>query len=185
MPGSSHRLGLASLVDVFPVRARQGPLHFRIGATGLRWLDGIVAPFRWNERTIDGVSLLVLRNPETGKERAVILNRIARRVVRKMRDLGQYPEYIFPRCSVSKPINNAWIKAELPDEPYIKKGIHNLRCTFDLRLQFEGVTTDDRNALLGRFNRSINQKSSAREISRLANLVELITKAKDIPMIHG
>ncbi len=104
--------------------------------TGVRRAE--IFKLKWNDRReINGVDLFILRETKNGQDRPVIMNRLARRSVNSMQ--GDSETTVFPRISVSKPFNKAWIKAGLPDEPLIRKGIHNLRHTCGLRLRNAGV----------------------------------------------
>ncbi len=80
---------------------------------------------RWeDQRTRDNTDYFYLREPNYGRERPVVLNRVSRKAVDTMK--GRDPEFVFPHRDVSKPINRAWVKVGLPNHPLIRKGINNL-----------------------------------------------------------
>lgn len=100
---------------------------------GLKWTDMVPLP------DLD-TFVFVLRETKNSKDRAVICNSIARRAVSHMKGNGS--EYVFPAgmCRQSgKTWANAWIRAGLPKDPLVRKGIHNLRHTFAHRLRACGV----------------------------------------------
>lgn len=149
--------------------------------TGVR--RGEIFKLRWtDEREINGVKLFILRETKNGHDRPVILNRLARRTVNAMR--GSNRAHVFPIRSISKPFNKAWIKAGLPDHPLIRKGIHNLRHTFGHRLRTEGISPEDRDALLGHSNHSLTQHYALPDLERLAGMVELITKFRETAVLR-
>lgn len=130
------------------------------------------------------------RETKNGQDRPVILNSIARRVVEQMRQpTGEkhFPRsdvYVFPRMTVNKVFNLAWIEAGLPDHPLIKKGVHNLRHTFGYRLRQAGVPAEDRDALLGHHNRSLTQHYAVPDLKRLAEFAELVTVRNDMAVLR-
>lgn len=139
----------------------------------LKWID---------ERLINGVNLFILRETKNGKDRPVILNRLARRAVDSRRDMDE--TFVFLKQSISKPFNKAWVKAGLPDEWLIKKGIHNLRHTCGMRLRNAGVEPEDRDAILGHHNKSLTQHYALPAIERLGEIVERITKPVDMAVLR-
>jgi integrase len=160
--------------------------------TGVRREE--IFKLKWeDERDIDGVKLFILRDTKNGQDRPVILNSIARRVVEQMRgwdspspitgEKGD-PVYVFPRMTVNKVFNLAWKMAGLPDDKYVKKGIHNLRHTFGHRLRAAGVPAEDRDALLGHHSRSLTQHYALPDIQRLAQYAELVTVRNDVPVLR-
>ena len=143
----------------------------------LRWAD---------ERDIDGVQVFILRDTKNGQDRPVILNSIASRIVGYMR-IQHGPEnhdHVFPKVTVSKVFNLAWIAAGLPDDALVKKGIHNLRHTYGYRLRCEGVSGEDRDALLGHHNKSLTQHYAVPDIKRLAELSERVTVRRDVAVLR-
>ena len=133
-------------------------------------------------------SKVFILNPETtknGKARAVILNSVALNVVEHNRKLYGNNELVFPSPngnvvqSVSRSWNKAWIKAGLPDDPLIKKGIHNFRHTYGQRLRASGVPEEDRDALLGHANKSLSQHYAQADVERLTAYSERVTVRTD------
>ena len=70
--------------------------------------------------------------------------------------------------------NRAWIKAKLPTEQGILKGVHNLRHSFGRRLRGAGIPLETRKALLGHAHGDITTHYSAAELSELLEAVEKI-----------
>lgn len=139
----------------------------------LKWVD---------ERDLKDVKLFILRETKNGKDRAVILNSLARRAVESLR--GVNGAFVFRRQSISKPFNKAWIKAGLPDTWLIKKGIHNLRHTCGMRLRNAEVEPEDRDAILGHHSKSLTQHYAAPAIERLGEMVQRITKPVDMAVLR-
>lgn len=169
----------AKFFRLLPERLR--PLCIFAVNTGVR--RGELWKLKWSEeREVDGVRLFIIRETKNGKDRPVILNRLARRVVESAR--GQFSDFVFREQSVSKPFNAAWVKAGLPDDPLIKKGIHNLRHTFCSRLRNAGVPAEDRDKLSGHANSSLTQHYALPVVKRLYDYVELITKPNDLAVLR-
>lgn len=139
----------------------------------LKWADA---------REVDGVRLFILRDTKNGHDRPVILNRLACRAVDSLHGLTL--PHVFNPISVSKPFNRAWVKAGLPDDPLIRKGIHNLRHTFGHRLRAAGVGPEDRDCLLGHNSRSLTQHYARADFQRLGPLAELITKGRETTILR-
>lgn len=155
--------------------------------TGVRREE--IFKLKWSDyREIDGVGMFILRETKNTHDRPVILNSIARRVVEQMRDghfQGKKREgYVFPKMTVNKVLNRAWVDAGLPDDPYIKKGIHNLRHTFGHRLRSCGVEEEDRDLLLGHHSRDLTQHYAASDVPRLGELVERVTVRRDVAILR-
>ena len=156
--------------------------------TGVRREE--IFKLRWDdEREMDGVKLFILRDTKNGQDRPVILNSVARRVVEYMRngenEKGKkHPEFVFWPMTISKVFNLAWVEAGLPDDKYVKKGIHNLRHTFGHRLRAAGVPAEDRDALLGHHNRSLTQHYALPDIQRLAEYSERTTIRNEVPVLR-
>jgi len=149
--------------------------------TGVRRSE--IFKLKWDdERDIHGVNLFILRDTKNGQDRPVILNRLARRAVDSMRGNGL--DVVFRKQSISKSFNAAWVRAGLPDQWLIKKGIHNLRHTCGMRLRNCDVREEDRDAILGHHNRSLTQHYAAPAVERLGAIVELITKPQDIAVLR-
>lgn len=149
--------------------------------TGVRRAE--IFKLKWSDRrNVGDADLFILRDTKNGKDRPVILNSLARRSVNSMQ--GKSESSVFPPVSIPKPFNKAWVKAGLPDDPLIRKGIHNLRHTFGYRLRSEGVPPEDRDALLGHHNHSLTQHYALPDIQRLSKHVEKITKPRDTAVLR-
>jgi len=115
---------------------------------------------------------------KTDVERVVVLNSIARRVIESRRGINDHYVFTYRGNPVGK-LNNsawkrAWIKAALPVEKTVRRGVHNLRHTFGRRLRGAGVALETRKSLLGHANGDITTHYSAAELDELIQAVELI-----------
>lgn len=148
--------------------------------TGLR--RGELWQLLWSEeQEHNGIQMFIIRNTKNGHPRPVILNSLAKRQVESARGNG---DRVFKERYVSGPFNKAWVKAGLPDDPLIKKGIHNLRHTFGYRLRSADVSAEDRDALLGHHNHSLTQHYAMPRIEKLYECVERITKPIDATVLR-
>jgi len=68
----------------------------------------------------------------------------------------------------------AWLKSGLPDNPAIRKGVHNLRHTYGRRLRAAGIPLETRKVLLGHASGDITTHYSAAEIDELLVAAEKI-----------
>lgn len=153
---------------------------------GLKWSDMVPIP------DLD-TFVFILRGTKNGKDRAVICNSIARRAVSYQRDNGS--QFVFPsRCgrnlngrvrTSGKVWSNAWVKAGLPNDPLIRRGIHNLRHTFGHRLREAGVPEEDRALLLGHNNSSLVQHYAMPTIERLCEMAERVTVRRDAVILRA
>jgi integrase len=144
---------------------------------------------KWKDQIdVDGVTVFVARDTKNGEDRPIICNSISARVVGYMRD-GHFqgrprPGYVFPRMTVSKILNKAWVAAGLPDEKLVKKGIHNLRHTYGYRLRQAGVQAEDRDSLLGHNKKSMSQHYAIADLRKLVAFSELTTIRNDDPVLR-
>jgi integrase len=149
---------------------------------GLRWEDEVRLP-----ELGDDIFVLILNRTKNGMQRAVIPNSIARRCVDNMR--GQNSEWIFPltkmRCHHGKVWQQAWVRAGLPDDPLIKKGIHNLRHSCAQRMRAADVSQEDRNTILGHARRNLAEHYALPDIKRLLDAVEKITVRRDTAILRS
>lgn len=175
------------------------PNHWQMGAAlfavntgvrkselfGLKWTDKVEIP------ELDSFVFL-LTDTKNGKDRAVICNSIARRAASYQEGNGS--KYVFPSQraqnvgSMVKACNklwrNAWFKAGLPDDPLIRKGIHNLRHTYAHRLRAANVPVEDRDALMGHNNASLSQHYALPDIERLQEMSERVTVKRDTVVLR-
>lgn len=145
---------------------------------GLQWSD---------EREVPGFerySVFILRGTKNNETRAVICNSLARRAVRYMTDNEH--ELVFPQRweggrlrQSGKVWARAWVRAGLPSDPLVRKGIHNLRHTFGQRLRAAGVPVEDRDSLLGHNKHNISQHYALPDLTRLIEAAERVTKERD------
>jgi integrase len=146
---------------------------------GLRWEDEVKIP------DLDAF-VFVLNRTKNGERRAVIPNSIARRCVEAMRGLNS--EWVFPltkmRCHHGKVWLQAWDRAGMPDDPLLKKGIHNLRHTAAHRLRAAGVSQENRNAILGHARTNLAEHYALPDLKRLFEAVELITVRRDTAILR-
>ena len=93
-------------------------------------------------------------------------------------------DVVFALRSVSKPINKAWVKAGLPDHPFIRKGINNFRHTYAHRLRLAGASETECETLLGLRYGKRERQYSVVDLKRLEDLAELTITVKepDLPV---
>lgn len=126
---------------------------------------------RWDkEGHMNGVEYFSLESLDGGQPHPVILNCVARRVVRQM--AGRDPEFVFPYRDISKPIDKAWVKAGLPGHKLVRKGVNNLRYTIANRLRLAGATDQEREAMFGLRNSDREHQYAVLDFQRLAELAE-------------
>ena len=153
---------------------------------GLKWSDMQPIP------ELD-TFVFILRATKNGEDRAVICNSIAQRAVNYQR--GNMSKYVFPsRCpqhvgSMVRATNGVWRKAwedaRLPDDPLIRKGIHNLRHTYAHRLRAAEVPVEDRDALMGHSKASLSQHYALPDIERLQKMSERVTEMRDTVVLRS
>lgn len=153
---------------------------------GLQWSDMVTIP------ELDSY-VFILRDTKNGHDRAVICNSIAKRAVSYQRDNGS--RFVFPsksfsnfngRVNISNKVwHKAWKAAGMPDDPIIRKGIHNLRHTFAHRLRAANVPQEDRNALLGHNNASLSEHYALPDIERLEEMAERVTERKETVVLRA
>lgn len=100
------------------------------------------------------------------RDRLVILNRIAERVIQGVRNNHSEFVFTFKRKPISRMLNMGWKKARL------KVGlsnvrVHDLKHTFGRRLRAAGVSFEDRQDLLGHKNGRITTHYSNAELNNL------------------
>ncbi len=139
----------------------------------LRWDWEVQLPEMETSVFILGASIT-----KTSTERVVVLNAVARRVIESRRGIHAEQVFTYRGRPVGKLRSSAWRRAwkavNLPDEPGILKGVHNLRHTFGRRLRSAGIPLETRKALLGHANGDITTHYSAAELEELINATEAI-----------
>ncbi|MEE4109477.1 MAG: tyrosine-type recombinase/integrase [Halieaceae bacterium] len=109
----------------------------------------------------------------------IVLNSIATRVVDAQRATGS--DHVFPvrgkrRAQLhTSAWKRAWVKAGLPVDRTVLKGVHNLRHTFGRRLRAAGVPIETRKLLMGHANGDITTHYSAAELGELLAAAEKVT----------
>jgi integrase len=143
-----------------------------------------VCQLRWEwEVKVPALDTSVFILPEsltkTSTERVVVLNSIARRVVKARRGIDEHHVFTYRGKPLGKlrtsAWRRAWDKAGLPTEDGILKGVHNLRHTFGRRLRGAGVTLETRKALLGHANGDITTHYSEAELGELLAAAQKVT----------
>lgn len=117
---------------------------------------------------------------KNGEERLVVLNDVARSIIRKQR--GLHPEWVFPyeERALHRMNDTAWRSARkraaekwkklhgVPAHPsFGRVRVHDLKHTFGRRLRAADVPEEDRKALLGHTVGSITSHYSAAELTKL------------------
>jgi integrase len=136
---------------------------------GLSWREEI--------RLEDGsVFLLEGDRTKNGKERIIVLNRVAQSVVEAQR--GKHPEFVFTYRGhpVTRMNNSAWKKAR-ERVGLTQVRVHDLRHTFGRRLRAAGVSLEDRQDLLGHHAGRITTHYSAAEIGALREAVNRVAES--------
>lgn len=153
---------------------------------GLKWSDMCPVP------ELD-TYVFILTGTKNGEDRAVICNSIAKRAVNYQRDNGS--KYVFPSRrgqsagTMVRACNGVWRKAweaaDLPSDPLIRKGIHNLRHTYAHRLRAADVPVEDRDALMGHSRASLSQHYALPDIERLEMMSERVTVKRDTVVLRS
>lgn len=166
------------LIESLPLHLREMAL-FAIN-TGCR--ESEVCQLRWDwEMPIPELEASVFVIPDwlakNGKERVVVLNRIAAEIVERNR--GVHPERVFTYRDepVTKIDNSAWKRARqvaadgyparlgsVAPSGFENLRVHDLRHTFGRRMRSVGVTLEDRQDLLGHESGRMTTHYSSAEI---------------------
>ena len=152
--------------------------------TGLR--ESALVQLRWDwevEVPEIGDSVFVCPGWPNGKnhdrEYLLVLNQTARNVLDEER--GKHSEFVFtydgkPAKGVyNSAWKRAWARAGLPTDNRYRKGVHNLRHTFEHRLRAAGVSFEDRHDLLWHTSGRVTTQYSAPDIRRLIDAVSSIS----------
>jgi integrase len=125
---------------------------------------------------------------KNGRERLVVLNRIARSVVAGRR--GSHSTHVFVykdkpvRCMMGTGWRSARARADLPNVR-----VHDLKHTFGRRLRAAGVSFEDRQDLLGHRSGRVTTHYSAAELSRLIEAAESVVdqngKRPELVVLRG
>jgi integrase len=146
--------------------------------TGLRWAWEVRVP-----ETNFPAFILPAETTKNGKERLVLLNRVARNILDEHR--GQHHAFVFAYEGnpLTRLLNTAWKKARTRAElPQVR--VHDLRHTFASRLRSLGVSLEDRQDLLGHAaGRTITTWYSQADILRLQESVERLSDAAYRPSV--
>ena len=120
---------------------------------------------------------------KTSTERVVVLNAVARRVIESRRGKQAERVFTYKGKSIAKLHSSAWKRAwkaaNLPTEPGILKGVHNLRHTFGRRLRSAGVPLETRKALLGHAIGDITTHYSAAEVQEVLSAFEKLCDRRE------
>ncbi len=138
---------------------------------------------KWDDECKSGgVEYFAIRESVNHRVRPVVLNSVARKIVQQMDENDA--DVVFVRRSVSAPINNAWVKAGLPDHQFIRKGINNFRHTYAHRLRLAGASETECETLLGLRYGKRERQYSVVDLKRLEDLAELTITVKepDLPV---
>ena len=110
---------------------------------------------------------------KNGADRVVVLNRIARAVLKARR--GQHGQYVFvfKGAPVGHMLNSAWKKAR-QRAGLSRVRVHDLKHTFGRRLRAAGVSFEDRQDLLGHRSGKITTHYSASDLVRLIEAADSI-----------
>jgi integrase len=103
---------------------------------------------------------------KNGRDRLVVLNRIAASIVNACRRTHPTHVFSFRGKPVTRMLNSAWLKAR-SRAGLAQVRVHDLKHTFGRRLRAAGVSFEDRQDLLGHTSGRMTTHYSAAELSRL------------------
>ncbi len=128
----------------------------------LRWQWEVKVPVP----EIGSVFIIPGMYTKNGKDRLVVLNRVARLLVERQR--GKDPDIVFAfkGHALSRMLNRAWLKARKKASLDVVR-VHDLKHTFGRRLRAADVSFEDRQDLLGHKSTRITTHYSAAEILKL------------------
>ena len=112
------------------------------------------------------VFLIPSEHVKNGEERLVVLNTVAKSVIKEER--GKDDEFVFTYKGnpVTRIYNSAWKRArKAAGLPQLR--VHDLKHTFGRRLRAAGVSLETRKVLLGHTNGDITSHYSAPELEEL------------------
>jgi integrase len=137
--------------------------------TGCR--DSEICRLRWDwETRVPELDATVFIIPgsfvKNGRDRLVVLNRIAASVVASRRGTHSDCVFSFRGKPITRMLNSAWLRSRKEAGlPQVR--VHDLKHTFGRRLRAAGVSFEDRQDLLGHVSGRITTHYSAAELSRL------------------
>ncbi|NJM35918.1 MAG: tyrosine-type recombinase/integrase [Rhodomicrobium sp.] len=159
--------------------------------TGCR--DGEICSLRWDWETqvpALGTTVFIIpgRFVKNGRERLVVLNRIAASVVSSRRGIHSDFIFSFRGKPITRMLNSAWLRSRKEAGlPQVR--VHDLKHTFGRRLRAAGVSFEDRQDLLDHVSGRITTHYSAAELSRLieaANTVcEMDGRKPELVVLRG
>lgn len=129
------------------------------------------------------VFILPERVTKTGQERVVMLNKVARSVIRARR--GKHRTHVF--SYKGKPVtrlNNSGFRGARRRAGLPQVRVHDLRHTFGHRLRAAGVSLEDRKDLLGHKSGEITTHYSAPDLRRLLEGAESICKKRPATILR-
>jgi len=154
-----------------------------------------VCRLRWSwEHDVPELGITVFVVPEgyikNGEARLIVMNQIARSVIETQREKWYgVSDYVFPNPSreedqpyariQTSSWKSAWITAGLPNNPWVCKGVHNLKHTCGRRLRAAEVSRETRKVCLGHKDGDITTHYSAAEIKELLNAYELLCERRE------
>jgi integrase len=137
--------------------------------TGCR--DSEICNLRWDWETkvpeLDAAVFIIPGNfVKNGRDRLVVLNRIAASVVASRRGTHSECVFSFRGRPITRMLNSAWLRSRKEAGlPQVR--VHDLKHTFGRRLRAAGVSFEDRQDLLGHVSGRITTHYSAAELSHL------------------
>lgn len=148
---------------------------------------------RWDwEFDVPELEITVFVVPEghikNGEARLIVMNRIARSIVKEQRKLWHgKSDFVFPNPRTKKPFTKirntswktAWERTGLPVSPHIETGVHVLKHTCGRRLRAAGVSRETRKVCLGHKDGDITTHYSAADIKELLDAFELLCQRRE------
>ena len=144
--------------------------------TGLRESNVCGLQWQW-EVSVPEIDRSVFVIPpeafKTKRPHVVILNDVAWSIIETQR--GKHPIWVFPYRGrrIGKMNNNGWQQARY-EVGLTQVRVHDLRHSFACRLRAAGVSAEDREALLGHANHSMEGHYASADVGRLLKQANLI-----------
>ena len=121
---------------------------------------------------------------KNGRERVVVLNSIAQRIVQACEGRNETYVFVGPNGRIPRMNGNSWRKARAAAGLECAR-VHDLRHTFGHRLRAAGVSYEDRQDLLGHANGKMTTHYSAPDLRRLMDAAELIVAERPTTILRA
>lgn len=144
--------------------------------TGCR--DAEICALRWDYEVLVpelGTSVFIIPGSgvKNGDDRLVVLNDVARSVVKAYRGCHSTHVFTYKGRPLARMLNSAWKKARKRANLEAVR-VHDLKHTYGRRLRAAGVSFEDRQDLLGHRSGKITTHYSAAELEKLIDASNLV-----------